>query len=146
VYMGAGTTDLYTVWTALGDISLDMGPLAVCLGSHKHEKLRETYGAADAHQDLLQGHFSHDAHEVIDVLGVKWGSTAFNAGDIILFGMYFMHGSLDNVSNRYRITSDTRYQLACESVDSRHMGATPDQIPKAEKRITMAEARAQWGI
>ena len=49
VYMGAGTKKLYTMWTALGDISLDMGPLALCLGSHKHQQLKNTYGASDAH-------------------------------------------------------------------------------------------------
>ena len=60
VYMGAGTNNLYTMWTALGDISLDMGPLALCLGSHKLAHLRNTYGASDAHDDLIQGAFSND--------------------------------------------------------------------------------------
>jgi len=39
--MGAGSKELYTVWTALDDILLRMGPLALCLGSHEHQKLRE---------------------------------------------------------------------------------------------------------
>jgi hypothetical protein len=146
VYMGAGTKNLYTVWTAFSDVPLDMGPLAVCLNSHKHEKLKATYGAADAHQDLLGGHFSSDPYEVMETLGFKWGSTPFNAGDIILFSMYFMHGSLDNASNRYRITSDTRYQLASEPPDERHMGDVPDVIPKGMNRKPMEEARARWRI
>ena len=83
---------------------------------------------------------------MIDVLGVKWGSTAFNAEDIILFGMYFMHGSLDNQTDHIRLSSDTRYQAADEPVDERHMGATPDAYPIFQGNKTIAEARKAWGI
>ena len=146
VYMGAGSKKLYTVWTALDDIPLEMGPLAVCLGSHQHQRLRETYGASDAHQDLLEGSFSHDPYELMEKLGFRWASAPFQAGDIIIFGMYLMHGSLDNMSARFRLSCDTRYQLADDAVDWRHMGEIPDQIPKAEGRISIQDARANWGI
>ena len=146
VYMGAGTKDLYTVWTPLGDLSLEMGPLAVCPGSNKLERLKQTYGTADAHNDLLDGWLSRDPLELIKDLGVTWASTPFWAGDVVVFGMFFLHGSLDNVSDRYRLSSDNRYQLADEPVDERHMGPNPDQIPKAENRKSIAEMRAKWGI
>ena len=146
VFMGAGTNELYTVWTPLDDISLEMGPLAFCPGSNRLDILRSTYGTADAHNDLTDGHLSRDPHELIDRLGVRWASTPFRAGDVMIFGMYFLHGSLDNVSDRFRISTDNRYQLASEPVDERHMGPHPDQIPKAEKRKTMAEMRQKWGI
>ena len=146
VFMGAGTKELYTVWTPLGDISLDMGPLVFCPGSNHLEHLRATYGKADAHNDLLDGHLSRDPNDLIESLGVRWASTPFRAGDVMIFGMYFLHGSLDNVSDRFRISTDTRYQLASEPVDERHMGPHPDQIPKAENRKTMAEMREKWGI
>ena len=146
VFMGAGTNELYTVWTPLDDISLEMGPLAFCPGSNRLDILRSTYGTADAHNDLTDGHLSRDPHELIDRLGVRWASTPFRAGDVMIFGMYFLHGSLDNVSDRFRISTDNRYQLASEPVDERHMGPHPDQIPKAENRKTMAEMRQKWGI
>ena len=146
VFMGAGTNELYTVWTPLDDISLEMGPLAFCPGSNRLDILRSTYGTADAHNDLTDGHLSRDPHDLIDRLGVRWASTPFQAGDVIIFGMYFLHGSLDNVSDRFRISTDNRYQLASEPVDERHMGPHPDQIPKAENRKTMAEMRQKWGI
>ena len=146
VFMGAGTNELYTAWTPLGDISLDMGPLVFCPGSNHLEHVRATYGTADAHNDLLDGHLSRDPNDLIESLGVKWASTPFRAGDIMIFGMYFLHGSLDNVSDRFRISTDTRYQLASEPVDERHMGPHPDQISKAENRKTMAEMREKWGI
>ncbi len=146
VFMGAGTNELYTVWTPLDDISLEMGPLAFCPGSNRLDILRSTYGTADAHNDLTDGHLSRDPHDLIDRLGVRWASTPFRAGDVMIFGMYFLHGSLDNVSDRFRISTDNRYQLASEPVDERHMGPHPDQIPKAENRKTMAEMREKWGI
>ena len=148
VYMGAGTNQLYTMWTALGDISLDMGPLAVCLGSHKLELLLKTYGASDAHDDLIQGAFSNDPYDVMETLDIQWASTPFNAGDVIIFGMYFMHASLENTSNKFRISSDTRYQLASEAVDNRHMGEEPDVIPKAdlEERKSIDDFRKEWGL
>ena len=44
VYMGRGTKNLYTVWTPLGDVSYKMGGLSILLGSHRFDKIRETYG------------------------------------------------------------------------------------------------------
>ena len=146
VFMGAGTRKLYSVWTALGDIPLEMGTLAVCLGSHKHEKLKSTYGAADAHQDLCEGIFDTEPHAVSRALGCTWASTEFQMGDVVVFDMYLMHGSLDNQTDRIRLSSDTRYQAASEPVDERHMGETPDAFPKYQGKKTVAEARREWGI
>ena len=148
VYMGAGTKNLFTMWTALNDITLEMGPLCFCLGSHKHERLRQTYGHSDAHDDMIEGWFSTDPHDVMETLGVKWAATPFQAGDVVIFGMFMLHGSLDNRSDRYRLSSDTRYQLASESVDTRHMGDDPDVIPKAdlEARKHISELRSEWGL
>lgn len=146
VYMGKGTKQLYTVWTAFDNISLEMGPLAICPGSNNLDRLKATYGASDAHEDLETGWFSNDPHEVSDKLGVRWASTPFGMGDVVIFGMYFLHGSLDNTSDRYRLSSDTRYQLASEPVDERHMGDRPDEIPKAAGRRTITEARSEWGL
>ena len=148
VFMGAGTKRLYTMWTALSDVSLEMGPLAFCPGSHRIRKLRDTYGAADAHQDLQGGAFSEDPYDVMRTLGLRWVSTPFEAGDVVIFGMYFMHAALQNKSDRFRLSCDTRYQLASEPVDERHMGKDPDIIPKTalEKRRPVDELRKEWGL
>jgi hypothetical protein len=39
--------------------------------------------------------------------------------------MFTVHTSLDNHSDRIRISSDTRYQLASEPVDERWVGEQP---------------------
>jgi len=46
VFMGAGTKKLYTVWTPLDDLSLEMGPLAFCPGSNKLDALRRRIRAS----------------------------------------------------------------------------------------------------
>lgn len=82
----------------------------------------------------------------MEKLGFRRASAPFQAGDIMIFGMYLMHGSLDNMPARFRLSCDTRYQLADAEVDWRHMGEPPDQIPKAKERISIQDARANWGI
>tara|TARA_B100000749_G_scaffold277194_1_gene265699 strand:+ start:1424 stop:1657 length:234 start_codon:yes stop_codon:yes gene_type:complete len=77
---------------------------------------------------------------------LRWASTPFQAGDIMVFGMYLMHGSLDNLSDQFRLSCDTCYQLVAADVDWRHMGEYPDQIPKAKKHISIQDARGNWGI
>ena len=44
VYMGRGTPNVLTCWTPIGDIPLKMGPLAILVGSHRFEHMKETYG------------------------------------------------------------------------------------------------------
>ena len=58
VYVGRGTPNRCTMWSALTDISLEDGPLVSCLGSHQHKKLRETYGKMDMDRDLIDAVFT----------------------------------------------------------------------------------------
>ena len=54
-------------------------------------------------------------------------TTDFGAGDVVIFGMFMLHGSLDNVSpiNRVRLSCDVRYQLASEPRTSGYFGTNP---------------------
>lgn len=149
VYMGRGTKDLYTMWTPFGDIPLEMGTLAMCLGSQHFTKIKQTYGEMDVDRDnVATGWFSEDSVEIVDRYGGQWATTAFEAGDAIIFGMYMMHTSLNNSTSRYRISADTRYQLASEPVDERWIGRKPKghyawgRTPQK----SVAEARKEWGV
>jgi hypothetical protein len=122
VYMGGGTDRLYTVWTPLGDVPLEMGPLMILPDAHRHPMVREVYGRGDAHSGSYSS-FSSDARAAQRVIGTRWRTAAFAAGDILLFGMHTMHASLRNCSDRIRLSTDTRYQLASDPIDDRHMGA-----------------------
>ena len=150
VYMGRGTKNLYTTWTPLGDITLDMGTLCLCLGSQRFEKVKQTYGQSDVDRDHHQGWFSNDPVEVVDKFGGRWATTEFQAGDALIFGMFMMHASLKNTTNRYRISSDTRYQLATDPVDERWVGESPIAhyawMKEPAKMVPMEVARKQWGL
>ena len=71
------------------------------------------------------GAYSHDALAVRDELGSRWLTTEYKMGDLLIFPMYMMHSSSDNRSDRVRISTDTRYQLASEAVDERWIGDNP---------------------
>ncbi|MAF13210.1 phytanoyl-CoA dioxygenase [Candidatus Poribacteria bacterium] len=134
VYMGRGTHDLYTSWIPIGDVPYSDGALMVLENSHTHQDLREGYGAVDVDSGKPNpwggGWFSRNPVEVQDQFGGRWLTAddgGFRLGDLLVFGMFTMHCSLDNVSpvNRIRITSDTRYQLASEPADERWVGDDP---------------------
>ena len=150
VFMGRGTQDLYSCWTPLGDVSLDMGPIVFCLGSNRFEKVRATYGQSDVDRDLIEGHFSDNPLEIVEKFGGRWATTTFSAGDVIIFSMFLMHASLVNTSNKIRITADTRYQLASEPIDERWIGKKPKghYAWKQENAHieSLAASRKRWGV
>ena len=76
----------------------------------------------DVDRDKVAGWFSSDPIEMVDRHGGRWGTHEFRMGDVLIFGMFTMHGSLDNHSNQYRISCDTRYQRADEPIDERWIG------------------------
>ncbi|MCC2686794.1 MAG: phytanoyl-CoA dioxygenase [Paenibacillaceae bacterium] len=148
VYMGRGTQRVHTLWTPIGDIPVEMGTLAILLGSQHFERIKSTYGKMDVDRDRVEGHFSNDPVELVDKFGGQWATTSFHAGDAIFFGMHIMHASTVNTTNRYRISCDTRYQLATESVDERWAGDSPkghggrSEMPL----LKMEEARKRWNV
>ncbi len=148
VYMGRGTQELYTCWIPYGDVPVAMGPLAILPQSHRHPALaqvRATYGRSDYDTDGYDGWFSTDAAEFVRA-GLRWGSTDFAAGDVILFGMQLMHGSLANTTDRIRLSSDTRYQRADQPVDPRWYGPGASGHARPATPRTMAEMRRQWNL
>jgi hypothetical protein len=143
VYMGRGTkTGLYTTWTPLGDIDFEQGTLMVLEGSHRCERLINTYGQKDVDTyctnykdaDLYaagtkwwNGWLSANPVSLRKMkdLGGRWLASEFQAGDVLVFSMFTIHGSLDNHSNKIRLSSDSRYQLASDPIDDRWIGDKP---------------------
>jgi len=149
VYMGRGTKEVYTMWTPFGDTPPELGTLAMLLGSQHFDRIKQTYGEMDVDRDnVATGWFTEDPLEIVDAYGGQWATTSFEAGDAIIFGMFMMHTSLNNTTNRFRISSDTRYQLASEPVDERWVGKKPKghyAWGKTEPK-PVAEARKEWGV
>ena len=148
VYMGRGTTNLYTVWTPLDDVTYDMGPLVILAGSHQFDAVKETYGKMDVDRDHVTGHFTNEPIEMVDQYGGQWQTSEFSMGDVIILGMYTMHGSINNTSNRFRISTDTRYQLATDPVDHRWVGENPvaHYAWTEGKTVSMDEMRRKWKV
>ncbi len=148
VYMGRGTTNLYTVWTPLDDVTYDMGPLVILAGSHQFDAVKETYGKMDVDRDHVTGHFTNEPIEMVDQYGGQWQTSEFSMGDVIILGMYTMHGSINNTSNQFRISTDTRYQLATDPVDHRWVGENPvaHYAWTEGKTISMDEMRRKWKV
>ena len=143
VYMGRGTFRLCTAWTPLGDIPLDLGGLMILENSHRQADKLKPYlrrdvdayctnhpdaGLIESGQKLWQdwdGRLSSNPVTLREKLGGRWLTADFKAGDLLTFGMATVHASLDNQSNRLRISCDSRYQLASEPADERWIGANP---------------------
>lgn len=143
VFMGRGTTNLYTAWTPLGDIPLEMGGLMILERSHQHERLNNGYGRKDVDEYCVNhvgegytkmggggniapgGWLSKNPATLREHLGGRWLTASFSAGDLLTFTMFTVHTSLDNHSDRIRVSSDTRYQLASDPVDERWIGDEP---------------------
>lgn len=59
-------------------------------------------------------------------LGGRWlTARCFEMGDFLTFSLKTIHGSLDNQSDRIRLSTDTRYQRADEPADERWIGPGP---------------------
>jgi ectoine hydroxylase-related dioxygenase (phytanoyl-CoA dioxygenase family) len=127
VYMNRGTPNLVTAWIPLGDVPLAAGPLVVVEGSHRFEDVAARYRGVDVDRDGLPGSFPEDAVAFARSRGARLLTTDFQAGDVLLFDMFTLHGSCDNRmgGGRVRLSCDVRWQRAGEARDDRWFGAPP---------------------
>lgn len=151
VYMGRGSQRLVTCWTPFGDVPMEQGTLCICAGSHKLDsfaKLRDTYGQMDVDRDHVTGWFTGDPLDVTEKFGGQWQSTNFRAGDVLIITMFTMHGSTNNVTDRWRLSCDTRFQPSADPVDERWVGEDPmaHYAWHEGETKTMQVARAEWGV
>lgn len=141
VFMGRGTHDLYTAWVPLGDADFAQGGLIVLENSHRLDAIRNEYALRDVDSYCANvpgeeeharergwrwnGSISDDPRALRERLGGRWLTAEYRAGDLLVFSTYLIHASLDNRSNRIRLSSDSRYQLASAPVDERWVGEAP---------------------
>ncbi|XP_064628941.1 1-deoxypentalenic acid 11-beta-hydroxylase-like [Lineus longissimus] len=161
VYMCRGTDQLCTMWTPMGDVTTNMGTLAVCEGSHKlpeFKHFQETYGNFDAEKEGLSGTgwFTEDPQEICSRFGGQWKTSDFMAGDVLIFTMRTVHMSSTNTTDLLRISCDTRWQPAHLPIDVRYIGDTNiDKITfglqysggdEDKHHVTMEEMKKSWGF
>jgi hypothetical protein len=162
IYMGAGSHRLLTAWTPLCDAPLEVGGLALLEGSHAlpgWAKTRETYGSYDVDQGDVRGggHLSDCPREMLekDPAGVWRTCADFQAGDVVVFPMHTLHGSVKNTSrDLIRLSTDMRFQPAADPIDPRWVGDRPGHYRyTSEDRhnpdifpVSMEEQRKIWGV
>jgi hypothetical protein len=123
-----GSQRVHTVWIALGEIALNQGPLMVLENSHTFEDLiarirQIDYDSKEAPQVAAQD----DGVTLARKRGTRLLTARFQPGDVVIFGMTLMHGSLDHHSaeNRVRLSCDVRFQPEADPTDPRYFGPNP---------------------
>jgi len=104
-----GTTNLTAAWIPVGDCPMALGPLAILRGSHRYGllPLQPHLGAGNRAAVLPP--------EMCEKL--RWVTTEFRAGDVLLFPSLAVHASLHNASEFFmRISVDFRYQAEGEEL------------------------------
>ena len=150
VYMGRGTHQLYTAWVPLGDINLSMGGLIVLENSHKQKERLKPYLSRDVDafcsnrpdaelyasgEKWWDGTLSKNPPALRKAMGGRWlTSREFQMGDALIFDMTLVHGSLDNQTDQFRLSTDTRYQRASDPIDERWIGEKPPGHAASQKR------------
>jgi ectoine hydroxylase-related dioxygenase (phytanoyl-CoA dioxygenase family) len=136
-FFAKDATKIHTVWLPLGDITLGDGPLAVIEKSFQFDDLlapiRATRFDRDHSNEAVQSAAYESANaqhpvELAEARSVRILSTDFQAGDMVVFSGFLMHGSLDNHSpnNRVRLSCDVRYQPFDDPYDDdRYFGQHP---------------------
>jgi ectoine hydroxylase-related dioxygenase (phytanoyl-CoA dioxygenase family) len=127
VYMNRGSDQLVTAWVPLGDVALEGGPLVVVEGSNRFDDVVARYRGIDVDRDGLPGSFPEDAVGFAASRNARLLTADFQAGDVILFDMFTLHGSCDNRmgGGRVRLSCDVRWQRADGARDDRWFGSPP---------------------
>ncbi len=140
VYMGRGTPRLLTTWVPYGDTPIKVGGLILLEKSNQMADRIRKYLNSDVdsycenkperkgvgfYEWMHDGTLSKQPDTLPEKFNSRWLTADYRMGDVIIFGMEMIHGSLDNQTNRFRLSSDSRYQLASEPADERWIGDKP---------------------
>ena len=127
-FFARGSNRILTAWLALGPIPISDGPLMVVEGSQRFMDLIEPARRVDYDSPATPTvQVMQDTVDFVRERNSKILTTDFQAGDLIVFDMLTMHGTLDNCSDqgRVRLSCDVRWQPACDPVDARYSGDDP---------------------
>lgn len=127
-FFARGSKRVVTVWTALGEIPPTDGPLVVVEGSHRFDDLIAPVLNIDYESgDSQRVSFTDDALQLARERNARLLTAHFHPGDVVVFGMTTLHGTLDNHSptGRTRLSCDVRWQPAADPIDERYVGPNP---------------------
>ncbi len=118
-YIDRGTEQLVTAWIPLGDCPLETGGLVYLERSHDlpRERLDQLRAFTDRPGDRRP--LSNDLALTSRTLGRRWLWTDFRAGDVALHSPNLVHASLDNHTDRMRLSADLRFRRSDGAPDER---------------------------
>ena len=122
------TERVYTSWIPLGDVPATDGPLVIVEGSHRFaDSTTACKGSTSCTTPRAGRRWRPTSREFAESRDCRLLTADFRAGDVCIFGMLTLHGSLDNHSplGRVRLSCDVRYQPATEPIDPRYFGPNP---------------------
>ena len=127
-FFARGSNAIHTVWTPLGDIPLSEGPLMAVEASNTFDDLIGEAQAVDYQSNdtpLVQ--LMESPSLLAEQRNTRLLTADFRAGDLIIFSMTLLHGSLDNRSEngRIRLSCDVRWQPLADPIDPRYCGPNP---------------------
>lgn len=106
-----GSAPMLNVWIPLGETPLEKGPALLCLGSPQFAPIRALREQGHATAEESRRWHGADVIQAALDQGGRWATAVFQPGDILIFGMDMLHGSLPNTTHFYRLSVETRYQV-----------------------------------
>ena len=104
-----GTADLIAAWMPVGDCPTELGSLAILRGSHRFGELPLGFHLGPGNRTAML------PPEMLEEL--RWVTTDFAVGDVVLFPSLTVHASLHNATEmRLRLSVDFRYQRQGEEL------------------------------
>lgn len=134
IYLRAGTDRICTSWIPIGDTPVEMGGLVYLEGSDAlGRKMEAEFSRKNAHLSPEErisaynknmasgGWISKDLPALANLIDGRWLLANFEAGDMVVHSPYLIHSATVNfdAKNRMRLSTDIRYQLKNDKIDSR---------------------------
>jgi ectoine hydroxylase-related dioxygenase (phytanoyl-CoA dioxygenase family) len=124
-----GTVNLTASWIPLGDCSIEQGGLAILEGSPRAGLLPLQYHHGPGNRGAILSD---------DLLKLRWVSTDYKLGDILLFSSLTVHSAMHNQHpSNMRLSVDYRYQVEGEAL-------TPPCLQPHFGRTSWEEIYKDW--
>ena len=127
-FFARGSDRIHTAWIPLGPVPVTDGPLLVVEGSNGFTDLIAPAVAVDYDsKDTPLVSVLDDPISLARNRGTRLLTANFAPGDLAVFGMTTLHGTLDNHSpaSRIRLSCDIRFQPVADPMDQRYAGPDP---------------------
>lgn len=108
-YIDGNATDVITVWTPLGDCTVQGGSLMYLEGSHATDVPERVRGRAPMDRTNDVRPITHDLKWMAETANSRWLVADFAAGDVVVHSPRIVHATLDAMAGE-RVSADVRFR------------------------------------